>query len=380
MHISNHLSFFIFHHVAIFPEDLWPKTITLIEPVIIEGQKMGKSKGNVISLADIKKKYSADLFRFYIAHGADFGIYMDFREKQIQTVKNHLSRFYSFMAENMAQQYDMGHLEYLNITEAKKVLSEMLLSSLSKAMLSKITKLFLKSDQSLSNYNQREYLQLSFYETFNLIQDYKKFSKTEIDLDEFYNVFNLIYGNWLKLLSLTIPHLTDELWELAGFREILSNFQWREFDKDEYISYINEECEIEFDYISTVLEDIKKILKVIKKKEFSEIHIYTAPKWKEDVNKIISTKKGDFKVVVDDIKNAGDLLNNKQVIPFIKSQIKARSWNSPELPREESVILEDYIDYMENRIGKKIILNSDYDPNNKSSKAIPLKPAIFINI
>ena len=97
MHISNHLSFFIFHHVAIFPEEHWPKMISLIEPVIIEGQKMGKSKGGVISLADIQRKYSADLFRFYIAHGADFSVYMDFREKEIQAVRTHIQKFYNFM-------------------------------------------------------------------------------------------------------------------------------------------------------------------------------------------------------------------------------------------------------------------------------------------
>ncbi|MFX0075720.1 MAG: leucine--tRNA ligase, partial [Candidatus Hermodarchaeota archaeon] len=84
MHISNHLSFYIFHHVAIFPKKHWPKIISLIEPLIIEGQKMGKSIGNVIALADIQKNYSADLFRFYISHSADFGIMVDWREKQIQ--------------------------------------------------------------------------------------------------------------------------------------------------------------------------------------------------------------------------------------------------------------------------------------------------------
>lgn len=91
MHISNHLSFYIFHHVAIFPEKHWPKIISLIEPVIIEGQKMGKSKGNVIQLGLIQSNYSADLFRFYISHSADFGINMDWREKQIQIVKNHIN-------------------------------------------------------------------------------------------------------------------------------------------------------------------------------------------------------------------------------------------------------------------------------------------------
>jgi len=63
------------------------KIVSLMEPVIIEGQKMGKSKGNVISISNIISNYSADLFRFYISHSGDFGISVDWREKQIQIVK-----------------------------------------------------------------------------------------------------------------------------------------------------------------------------------------------------------------------------------------------------------------------------------------------------
>ena len=119
MHISNHLSFYIFHHVAIFPKKHWPSIISLIEPLIVEGQKMGKSKGNVISLADIQDNYSADLFRFYISHSADFGIMVDWREKQIQTVKNHITRFYNFIVEKLSvlKEYEGQIAKYLDLVE-----------------------------------------------------------------------------------------------------------------------------------------------------------------------------------------------------------------------------------------------------------------------
>ncbi len=80
------------------------------------------------------------------------------------------------------------------------------------------------------------------------------------------------------------------------------------------------------------------------------------------------------------MKKRGDLLRNKQVIPFIKSQIKARVWNILPPKKEEKDIIKDYIQYIEIRLGKTIILNSEYDPKNKANKAIPLKPAIFIDI
>jgi leucyl-tRNA synthetase len=125
MHISNHLSFYIFHHVAIFPKKHWPKIISLIEPVIIEGQKMGKSIGNVIALADIQQNYSADLFRFYICHSADFGIMVDWREKQIQTAKSHIMRFYNFIVDKLdALNGIEGKVENIKTKYSKIVVSK----------------------------------------------------------------------------------------------------------------------------------------------------------------------------------------------------------------------------------------------------------------
>ena len=201
MHISNHLSFYIFHHVAIFPKKHWPKVITLIEPVNVEGQKMGKSKGNLIPVADIQKRYSADLFRFYISHGADFGVYMDFREKEIETVKNHIFKFYNYFSDGISQSKKIeARFENIN-------------SKYSKVMLSKIIKKFLEAQKALEEYNLRRYLQNSFYEVLNLIQD---FSRDKDDKDDFLIVFKLIYKDWLKILSLTMPHSCEELWELGG--------------------------------------------------------------------------------------------------------------------------------------------------------------------
>src|SRR5690606_10693675 len=52
-HLSNHLSFFIFAHAGILPEQYWPKKISFHGMVISEGTKMSKSKGNIITLLTV---------------------------------------------------------------------------------------------------------------------------------------------------------------------------------------------------------------------------------------------------------------------------------------------------------------------------------------
>jgi len=361
MHISNHLSFYIFHHVAIFPKKHWPKIVSLIEPVIIEGQKMGKSKGNVISLADIQNNYSADLFRFYISHSADFGIMVDWREKQIQSVKNHITRFYNFIADKLS-----------NIKEHNGIIED-IKTKYSKIILSKCINIFIEAEKSLEQLNLRRYLQLSFYEVFNLLQDFSKFADDENDI---LTVYKIVFPDWVKILSITMPHLCEELWEMMGNTEFLSTTIWNEFNSN----YVDNKLEIEFGYISDVIEDILNILKIVKSSSSGDIYLYTAPKWKQKVYEIISSKRGDFKEVIEECKFSNDLMRNKNLISYVKSQIKDRVWEKHLTAIKEEFLLVEYRDYIEKRVSGKIHINSEYDPKNRLNKAVPFKPAIYVDI
>ena len=361
MHISNHLSFYIFHHVAIFPEKHWPKIVSLIEPVIIEGQKMGKSKGNVIQLGSIQSNYSADLFRFYISHSADFGINIDWREKQIQIVKNHINRFYMFIVENIEKIRDVeGKIENIQ-------------SKYSKVILSKCLRKFIEAVDGLEKLNLRKYLQLSFYEVFNLLQDYIRYCE---DRDDIEIVFKIIFPDWIQILSLTMPHLCEELWQLMGNKGFISETIWGDFHS--YL--INDKLEKEYDYIATVIDDISNIKKIVKSGDSNDIYLYTAPKWKNDISDIIVSKKGNFNEILDECKKNKELMKNKDLISYVKNQIKNRIWEKEQFNFNENEILEEYKNHIEKRINNTIIINSEYDPNTRAVKAVPYKPAIYIKI
>ena len=46
--IFNHLTMYIFNHVAIFDKEYWPKQIVVNALVNYEGEKMSKSLGNIV--------------------------------------------------------------------------------------------------------------------------------------------------------------------------------------------------------------------------------------------------------------------------------------------------------------------------------------------
>ncbi|MHA1785535.1 MAG: leucine--tRNA ligase [Candidatus Helarchaeota archaeon] len=359
MHISNHLSFFLFHHAAIFPEKHWPKAVTLIEPVIVAGQKMGKSKGNVIPIAEIQTRYSADLFRFYISHTADLGVKVDWREKEVQAVKNHIIRFFNFIKDNN---------DKIKKLKGKKI---ELKSDFSRYILSSCIQKFIESDDALSKFNIRRYLQISFYEMFNMLQD---FQKNHFDEEEILELFRLIFPTWVQILSLAIPHICEELWEILGKKEFISKTIWEPFDE----SLIDLELENEFHFITNLIDDIVNIKNALKKEQFSKIYLYTTPEWKKLAFDLIISKKGEFKEIMNEAKKNSKLIKNKQLVPFIKSMVKERIWEKNVTLVDETKVLNEYKRYLEKKFNTNMFINSDFDPKNRAKNAVPMKPSIYV--
>lgn len=79
--IGNHLSFYIYNHVAIFPEDQWPQGIRVNGHVLLNAEKMSKSTGNFLTLRDAMGLYSSDGVRFALAYATDTVEDANFSEK-----------------------------------------------------------------------------------------------------------------------------------------------------------------------------------------------------------------------------------------------------------------------------------------------------------
>ncbi|KAE9389558.1 P-loop containing nucleoside triphosphate hydrolase protein [Gymnopus androsaceus JB14] len=69
--INNYLSFALYNHVAIFPEDKWPLSIRTNGHLTLNGQKMSKSTGNFLTLRDAMNKFGADPCHLALADAGD---------------------------------------------------------------------------------------------------------------------------------------------------------------------------------------------------------------------------------------------------------------------------------------------------------------------
>ncbi|RUS29537.1 hypothetical protein BC938DRAFT_480538 [Jimgerdemannia flammicorona] len=69
--VPNHLTFWIYNHVAIFPEEKWPRTVRANGHLMLNSEKMAKSTGNFLTLHDAIEKYGADASRLALADAGD---------------------------------------------------------------------------------------------------------------------------------------------------------------------------------------------------------------------------------------------------------------------------------------------------------------------
>src|SRR2546427_9360275 len=69
--IPNHLTFFAFHHEAMFGEKLWPRGFSVNGMIQIEGQRMSKSHGVFVTWKDALEKFGADAVRATVVLAGD---------------------------------------------------------------------------------------------------------------------------------------------------------------------------------------------------------------------------------------------------------------------------------------------------------------------
>lgn len=346
-HISNHLSFFIFNHAGLFPKDKWPRAITLNEMLIREGKKMSKSLGNVIPLVDIPRKYSADLFRLYSVYGADFSSVLDWRDKDVESVKKKLDRLTDMF------------LEYKDL-QAKK--PETALDSWLASVFASST---LKASDAIESYRLRDYVQVAFFDLINTANYYlHRGGKRE--------VLRSFIPEWVRLLAPVIPHTSEEIWQHYG-DGFVSLADWPVAKK----SSIDPALEAGEELVRQTLEDINEITKLVGKPE--KIYIYTSPPWKEDVVRMVreNMDKSDSEMVSEAMKT-NLKAHGKQTISLIQKYVRDKS----KLPRimlraGESKTLNEAKGFLERETGAQVIIDSGHDPKNKGAVAIPMKPAIY---
>jgi leucyl-tRNA synthetase len=366
-HISNHLSFAIFHHVAIFPEKHWLKCISLNEHVNMEGAKMSKSKGNVIPLVEIPQKYGADVYRTYVASAAEPGSLMDWRERDVPAVKNRLQSFMEIMQKHSKK-------------EPRVYLKKDKPAAITRWLLSKVNSIAESCTENLDNFRLRDYAISVTSEMTRAVKHYLR--RPEVSKEEREGTLAYVCDIWLRLAAPLIPHTCEEVWSKMDRDGYVSLASWPKPDK----KLISTSAEMAHHVVLSTMGDVREITKLLKGKKVKRVHVYVAPQIMFDVLNYI--QKDNIEMVPGRMmqfimRNSEFRAHGKQVTAVVDRIRKENGlWDHSATAAEEFAVLTDSVDYMSTELGLEVVVQKsespEYDPQNKARFALPGRTSLFL--
>ena len=368
--VGNHLSFLMFAHSAIYPEDKWPKGTVVFGMGLLEGNKMSSSKGNVILLKDAINDYTADVVRLFLMASAEPWQDFDWREKEVLGTKRRLEWFREFAAR--IEEIKGSPLDLSNIEEVE------LSRTIDLWMISQLNQHIKKSTEALEVFQTRQALQESLFLLKKDVDHYLYRVKHIIDDKDpaVIYVLSTVLEAWIRLLAPFTPHTSEELWANYGGEGFVSEASWPEYS-DELVSVEIEKSE---ELVENIIKDIAHIKQMVGD-EVDKIHIYLAPDWKWDLYKIADeVGKPDIGQIMGRAIGA-NIYDDKKEIAMVAKKIGKEITKTRYIGKiNEEEILTDALDYIKEECDNEVIIHTDdsYDPQNKARNAMPYKPAIFM--
>jgi len=366
--VPNHLTFFLFHHTALFPEHL-PKAIGVNGMLMIEGEKMSKSKGNFVTLRSAIDEYGADATRCALLLCAEDMDDPDWRKENVRDVRNKLESFYNLantIVESKEEDEKTSHLE------------EWLISNLQHRI--RIV------TENIEVMKTRTAVENAFFEVWNDIRWYRRRKEKANS-----KILKQALETWIGLLAPFAPHISEEIWNKMGKEGFISLAAWPEYDEDK----VNVRAEETEELIKNVLEDTSNILRATKMVPRKICYYAAAPwKWKVYLKALeasVSTKIGLTPLIKELMKDRELKKLAKEVAKFTSQIIDEVNQMPDDNKRrqlqvstlDEENLLREAEHFFEGEFDAKLhTYNEDnplrYDPKKKARLARPYRPAIYI--
>ena len=355
--ISNHLTFQLFHHRAIFPAELQPKGMVVFGMGLLNGAKMSSSKGNVFLLEDALEEFGADTVRMFLVGSAEPWQDFDWRNELVSSTRKQIERFWT------------------TVEEAKEATGT---SDIDAWLASRLQHRIESVTAALDSFQTRQALQEAF---FGVEADLKWYRRRLPEGATGGAVMQDLCRTWVRLLAPIIPFTCETLWSEIGGEGMVSFASWPEVDE----SRVSPDVELAEELLSRTVEDIESIVKLIPI-EPKSISLFIAPAWKHEAFGIIAASADKTRVMREIMQNDGMRKRGREATDAAKQITKLVLKLPPELVKQlagsspdEQAVLEGARSFLEHEFGVPVTVQSaEASTHPKASGALPFKPAIVI--
>ncbi|KAF6081621.1 hypothetical protein HJG60_007525 [Phyllostomus discolor] len=198
--VPNHLSYYLYNHVAMWPEqsDKWPVAVRANGHLLLNSEKMSKSTGNFLSLTQAIDKFSADGMRLALADAGD-------------TVED--ANFVETMADaGILRLYTWVEWVKEMVTNRDSLRSGPDSTFNDRVFASEMNAGIIKTDQNYEKMMFKEALKTGFFELQAAKDKYRELAIEGMHRDL---VFRFIEVQTL-LLAPFCPHVCEHIWALLG--------------------------------------------------------------------------------------------------------------------------------------------------------------------
>ncbi len=353
----NHLIFYIFHHVAIFPRELWPRSIGVNGWVMVEGRKMSKTAGNFILAREAVERWGADATRIAEALAGDPGLEdPSFDSKTAAGAVEDLYSWYRFALEN----YGKGREERLKVDDWFE---------------SVVNRILKEVDSLMSATKFRSALVLGFYEMQKKLRWYMRRAgvpNREL-ISKFIEVQTLI-------LAPFAPHVAEEIWSSIGKDGLISLARWPEADA----SKIRPDLEAAEEIVERTLDDLRHVLSLVRGRPV-RARIVVASPWKYSFALSIRRLVESGVAIGQSIGSA-----MRELEPRLRgraSQVASVISRDPGLlslivDRElEREALSEASGFLSSEVGIPVSVEDEPElSEGKESQSVPARPAIIVEV
>jgi len=354
--IPNHLTFYAFHHAAMFPEKMWPKGIGVNGMILIEGKKMSKTKGNFVTWRKALENYGADGVRLASALTADGMDDADWRDRSAQDAKGKVESIIPFVKKA---------LKTADIREE---------NDLDSWLVSSVHRRIVTVTEAMEEMKVRRASATAFLDVWNDIRYYIHRTKSPRK-----KTLTDVFNAWARLMAPFTPFMAEDLNHELGGKGLVSQADWpspKDFP-------LNEGAELAEAVLNRVVDDARSIMRVVRGK--SKLNVYvcsdsarnyfvelaSAKRKNENVGAVIK-KYSALKIQPDRVFRLTFDLGDEMMAKILSHK-----------GFDEYRALSEATGFLASELGVKVSVQKAgakdiHDPANKAKDALPTKPGFYL--
>ena len=367
-HQTVHFPVYIMNHVAIFPENAWPKGILVNWWIVQKGGegKISKSKGGAEPVPNAIKRFTVDALRLYYSHIASPFIDIEWDEDNVMTYRQRILWIWDMAQAVLAKVRGHGKAGAMD--------------TLDRWLMSRAHGQLKVIDRSMGDQDIKAGAHGVFFGMVNDLDWY--LTRGGGNPEVLKGFFDLL----IRAMAPFTPHIAEELWEMFGNGPFVSTAAFPVHDPKR----LDHEAELHEELLLWLIDDIQHIIKVIKKRP-TRVRMYTSQSWRYKVwERVLKAgPDADMKALMKELMadqalraKGGEV--NKYIgqamkdVKRIKEEHKALATKVDEL-----ALYQKMRPFLEKKFECPFEVLSGEDPNatdpqKKKDKGSPLKPAIAI--